>query len=481
MLTVTSPTSIFVLILAVLYKQYGPLSYTSSTFPIDVANRRRVSVSSAANIPHEVIGVTSRDVVYEESEISMILQPVKFGFAAPVKISNQTFQLLVDTASSDTWVVDSFFTCLNDLFGHVAQAYNQTKCIFGPTYDRGLDDSFRYISGYSFKVSLESGDGAGGPLGYAAVELAKDLEVPAQQIGLASAAVWGDGDGIVSGILGLGFPGLTHRFRSTNLWEDIPCWPGFVYPCNQDYYQSVTWSLFKNFTTADNIKNEALLPEQTFSLALARNSSVSSGLLTFGGVPNLTMPTVNVTTAFIRVPLEIKKYDNDYRHYVVSTISFTYGAANNLSKASTDNLQFVVDAGSIWNLLPANVSKVINLSFSPPAFRYTGNSSVNLLGLWAIDCTDYVAPEVGIELGGMTFWHNKEDLVRRFRVTEYTDDEGSGSEKEVCISTIQDGVDGATGKPNSNYNLGQPLLNNVLAVFDIGRLEMGFAKRIEYA
>lgn len=449
-----------------------------------LANRQRTTNTSATAVSIRTTVVKEKDVVYKESELSVVLKPVAGGFAAPVKINNQTFDLLVDTGSSDTWLVDSFFFCLSDLTpDHEKEAYNQSKCLFGPTYDRGHNNPFRTITGSSFKVYYASGDEAGGPLGYAQMGLANNLEIPAQQIGLASAAVWHGGDRVVSGILGLGLPGLTHRYKGTNLWQDILCVPGFVYPCNQEYYESVVWSLFKNFTTDDDVKNKALLSEQVFSLTLVRNSSASDGLLTLGGVPDLSLPVVNTTTPFTRVSLEIKKYDNDYRHYVILTSSFTYGTENGHTTTSADGLETMIDAGSMWNFLPAKISKGINLSFSPPAFRYASeNTSLRMENPWAIDCNDYTAPEVGVEIGGEMFWHNKKDLVRRFQVIEYTDNDkkGNGVKKEICLSTIQDGVKSPDGTPNSNFMLGQPFLQNVLAAFDIGRMEMGFAARTEY-
>lgn len=149
---------------------------------------RKIPSNPSRAYPPQPMSSTESSV-YKRSDLSIDLRPAKYSFAVPVKIGNQVFDLLLDTGSSDTWVVESFFTCLDDLYGHTVRAYNQSRCAFGPAYKRALDTSFQEISDRSFKVTYSSGDGAGGPLGYTSVRLGEELEIPAQQIGLASAAV----------------------------------------------------------------------------------------------------------------------------------------------------------------------------------------------------------------------------------------------------------------------------------------------------
>ena len=66
----------------------------------------------------------------------------------------------------------------------------------------------------------------------------------------------------------------------------------------------------------------------------------------------------------------------------------------------------------------------------------------------------------------------------RFNATTYDADIDDFVEMEYCISTIQDFVD--SGSSTWVGVLGQPFLKNVLAVFDVGRGELGFAAREYY-
>lgn len=93
-----------------------------------------------------------------------------------------------------------------------------------------------------------------------------NITVPKQQVGLAMEGVW-KGDSIVSGILGLGLPGLTASHPGGN-WSQRRTWRDS--PANAILYNPIVTSISKQVSPI-------------FSLALSRTPGQS--FLAFGGIP----------------------------------------------------------------------------------------------------------------------------------------------------------------------------------------------------
>ncbi len=99
----------------------------------------------------------------------------------------------------------------------------------------------------------------------------------------------------------------------------------------------------------------------------------------------------------------------------------------------------------------------VNMAFDPPA-RYIWS-----LGAYYTTC-DAVAPQFSVVIDGTVFPINPRDLIFRERKDVY-----SG----MCMTAISSGGDGP-------YILGDTFLQNVLAVFDVGRAQMRFISRPYY-
>lgn len=131
------------------------------------------------------------------------LQSLEIGeeFATEIDISGQKFQVIVDTGSSDTWVVEKGFECVSVSNGSDVVA--ESVCAFGPTYTSG--SSFKQIPNEFFNITYGDGEFLNGVMGTNQITLA-GIEVT-QEIALVNYAGW-TGDGVTSGLTGLAFPAL---------------------------------------------------------------------------------------------------------------------------------------------------------------------------------------------------------------------------------------------------------------------------------
>ncbi|KAB8300374.1 hypothetical protein EYC80_000556 [Monilinia laxa] len=172
-----------------------------------------------------------------------------------LKVEGQTYRLVIDTGSSDTWIVKPSFTCLD--FGTGAPT-SQSACHFGPGYAPG--SGFKFIPNEHFNTTYPSGENLkGGHLGLWTVNT---------QIATIDPAIW-LGDGTTSGLLGLAYPSITAAFNGTTF----------------DYDNAETQIPYDPIFTA--MYKQHLIPP-IFSLALSRPSNrigYGNGYLALGGLP----------------------------------------------------------------------------------------------------------------------------------------------------------------------------------------------------
>lgn len=122
-------------------------------------------------------------------------------FATEIKIGTQTFEVILDTGSSDTWVVESGFKCVD-----VSTKKNESEsyCNFGTPYK--VEKTFKTNKNERFKIGYGDGEFLTGIMGTEAVTMA-GIKVEHQTIALANYAGW-YGDGTTSGLAGFAYPAL---------------------------------------------------------------------------------------------------------------------------------------------------------------------------------------------------------------------------------------------------------------------------------
>lgn len=215
------------------------------------------------------------------SETTSTLIATQYGtvFDVPVTIGNQTFMLLVDTGSSDTYVMQTGYKCVNSTDNLVIP---ELDCLYrNKTYHKS--QTYHRVSNEMFGVQYGAGI-ASGLMAYEQVSMG-GISVKAQKVGIANDSN-PMGDGVNSGLLGLAYPSLTS-----------------AHPANQTS-NSTYWHDRLVYNPLLYTMHEQGLIDPYFSLALAhtpQNESISfGGYMTLGG-----LPPVNHSSHFSIVPVEI--------------------------------------------------------------------------------------------------------------------------------------------------------------------------------
>ncbi|OQE25328.1 hypothetical protein PENSTE_c006G03810 [Penicillium steckii] len=374
---------------------------------------------------------------------SLIATQFGMVFDAPVTIGNQSFQLLVDTGSSDTYVMQDGFTCIDSTENMVIP---QDECLYSnKTYHKSR--SHRHVPGEMFGIEYGAGI-ASGEMAYEDVSL-NGLSVKGQKVAIANVSTPMGDKGVNSGLLGLAYPALSsaHPANHTN---------NETYWYDRMAYDPVLFTMQQNG-----------LIDPYFSLALARTPQNASrgfgGYLTLGG-----LPPVKHSSKFSSVPVKIldsipKNITSGLhaRAYWASTVSsVSYGpSSGGKLKTNSTSFKFFLDSGNYIQYLPSAIANPINDLFDPPAKYVEGYEG------FVVDCSAKT-PKFGLTLGNQTFFHNGRDLI-------YQTDDGT------CISNIAPSESVPLLKQLDINILGVPFLKNVVAVFDFGENEMRFAKRLE--
>ncbi|KAK5943005.1 hypothetical protein PMZ80_004010 [Knufia obscura] len=422
---------------------------------------------------------------------STFLRATGASFLAEISFGSQTFLSVVDTGSSDTWIVHSDFTCVDIITN---QTIPRNRCYFGPQYQPGSE--FKRIPDANFNITYGDGEYLTGPVGTLPVTIA-DIRVPSQQVSLPNLAAW-QGDGLTSGIIGLAYPALTANYPGTNPHLDRYCAPGLPKQyCNQVVYSSLINTIFF----------EERLTAPIFALALSRDESGTGngGYLSIGGIPDLNMVGVK-NSEFASTPIRILPRDDQFRYYLMNIDglvilpagtpvpndsrwhayyagNFTdvnanltnsdVGGLNSTSPSNStahapppnmpgvtpgsESTSYILDSGTTLSFFPSGLVGRHASQFRPPATfdPYTG--------FYFVDCNARIPP-LGVKIGGHVFWHNPKDLVKEYDYAGTT-----------CILGIQD------SRMLGGINiLGDTFLDNVLAVFDLGENVIRFAARRDY-
>ncbi|KAF2401758.1 acid protease [Trichodelitschia bisporula] len=410
-------------------------------------------------------------------------------YLVPITLGTQRFQHVVDTGSSDTWVIGHDFKCIDPLSGsgsgagaglpastpHTAGSaaahgpgtgfLPPASCAFGPAYTRATSTTAARLPATArFNISYADGEFLTGTFAAERVTLA-GLTLPAQAVAIVDTAYW-SGDGHSSGLLGLAYPNLTRAFAPGT-------WPARPAPYNP---------LFTSMWQAN-------LTAPLFSLALSRRAN-AAGVLALGGLPP---PPVRWSRTWARAPLEYltltladgsTRRESEYQLYMISAEGFALGppadempaAPTTLAtsvRAATPKLsavrtvpatgtraplvpvgtgktgptggagagkagghkltrlsavtQFAVDSGTTLMYTHADLARTVAGLFDPPGWTDASGT------VFLVQCGAR-APQFSVRIGGVDFWVNGKDMVQdaggRFKGSGI----GGAAEGPICVS-----------------------------------------------
>jgi len=370
-------------------------------------------------------------------------------FATEITFGTETFESIVDTGSSDTWIIESGFKCVN-----ISNSAPETEafCNFGPTYN--VTDTFVQIPDENFNITYGDGEFLTGIIGTEEVTLA-GITVE-QTVALVNYAAW-DGDGTTSGLIGLAYPalyGFHFNFEILTDFHRTSAYAGTDPTLdNSPAGEQIVYSpIFHTMVT------DGLVPD-LFSLAILRDISGPSGYLSLGGLPPLTFNGTFTSTPILIT--HIDHYPVTYDFYTINVDSILLHGKP-LPGSGGPSIQYIVDSGTTLNYFPTSVADAFNAAFDPPAV-YSEDD-----GVYYVDC-NAKKPALDILIAGTRFDTNPLDLI----LLAGTDENGN----DICISGVDDGGSDPT---EDVYILGDTFQKNVISVFDIGAAEMRFAAREHY-
>jgi hypothetical protein len=127
------------------------------------------------------------------AETRYIIDNEHMKYIVPITVGNQTLNILIDTGSSDTWLLQSDFQCYHT-FDNASHAFsgklNDRACNFGPGYIPAAS----FEANPSIRQFTCYGSGAGtqrcvsGPLGYADVTI-NGFTAPHQIVGAVNQVI----------------------------------------------------------------------------------------------------------------------------------------------------------------------------------------------------------------------------------------------------------------------------------------------------
>ncbi|KAL1896583.1 hypothetical protein Sste5346_004617 [Sporothrix stenoceras] len=365
-------------------------------------------------------------------------------YITQVVAGSNNLSLVVDTGSSDTWFVRQGFSCVDPQYHRPTL---NAACGFGPVFKGDFPGGAIPNQHLAVAYGNPGGPFLEGLLGYSDLEIS-GLRLKKQTIGLVTRGYW-DGDGVTSGLLGLGLPGLTNA---------LPGAPSTTRAGDELDQQRVSVEYAPFVSTLASETNVT-----QFSLALSRDPEQS--FLALGGAPpNIEIdPSLGWVTTPIVKTSTLSNPVGRFMYYTISVESLQYNSSVlRRSTIAVDgqplrDLPIIVDSGTTLNLFPYEVALAINQLYTPHA-QFDPDQ-----GSWIVKC-DATPPSLGVQIGDKVIWTDPKSMI--------LPPTGAGSlGNNYCLS-------GVGARNDAPFILGDTFMQQLVTVFDVGNKEIKFAKRV---
>jgi hypothetical protein len=348
------------------------------------------------------------------------------GYYIDVEVGTpgQKQTMVLDTGSSDAWIVDVDADLCSDR--SLQRTYGDSCSL---TYDRTQSSTYKMAVRNGFSIQYLDESEASGDYIYDNFKIA-DVTIKGLQIGLADTVVMG------TGVLGIGFP------ANEAAVEEYP-------------------------NIIDQLADQGLINSRAYSLYLNDRRS-SSGTILFGGID---------TDKFIgdlKVLPILKGSGSNYTHFAVRMTSITTDNDGTTTTAlqSSSGIAAILDSGTTLSYVPDDISVELVKALN----AYTDYVST---GLTFIDC-GLLTSDLTITFG---FGTGSTTATIVVPVTEMILDMLQGLERyfpddlpfdDVCLFGIQSAD--SFGTLATTALLGDTFLRSAYVVYDLDHKEIGMAQ-----
>jgi hypothetical protein len=134
--------------------EYTTIPRAATSVPITGTATRRSSKTASLNaVRNHINGHLPNGGGHgghqKPSSIPLVGAPLGLDYLVNITVGGQTFAVVIDTGSSNTWVPTTNFTCFNVTGGMVSQE----ECGFGPLFDIEASKTFVPIEDVNFNVT----------------------------------------------------------------------------------------------------------------------------------------------------------------------------------------------------------------------------------------------------------------------------------------------------------------------------------------
>ncbi|KAH8887635.1 acid protease [Thozetella sp. PMI_491] len=364
-----------------------------------------------------------------------------------VEFDGETIPMLVDTGSSDIWIVKKGFKCVSKK----DQPVDAENCNIPQTVTQ--KPSGGYVKNANLSITYGDQSFVSGPMAFQDVTVA-GLTVKKQQVGVADVVSVGagGGDSSYSGLMGVSYPALTSEV-DTETGESVQ-------------YTSIMANMQKQ-----NVAS-------SFSMALDRGLD-RGGFMAFGGVPPVDILGDYVTTPILKPTVKSddgSTSQGDFNGYYVNarmvlrhssdgSIPTVYNVTNEFKYS--DKFKTLIDSGTSLTTVHKNLASHIMTAFNPPAQL---NVNPDDDDSYYVLCTAQ-APFLGVWFGNDAstgvVWFDSQDLILQ-------DSWANVNGKKYCLTGVQAASD------DDDPIMGDTFMHNALVVFNVGDSNLSFAQRPMY-
>lgn len=347
-----------------------------------------------------------------------------------VQLGDVKTTLLVDSGSFSLWTVQQDYNC--------SDGYNifpQSDCNLVGSWNPSADSDAKPYEGATYYESYGSGFAQGSA--YNTTVTVAGITIDQYPIGYASQVSFSGGDGIASGIIGLGM-GIATGFSNATTYATLK--PDGFFDLLKDKLSAWQFAI----TLAQGISDGATLTS-------------NHGTLAFGGLSEDMLKDIG-DASFATVNISAADTEGEYAYWGGVVDGWTYPTNTTTSGYATPfSSDVLFDSGTAYMVLDRGTFAAYNSLWSGGSELRRTNLT-NSPHYYYIHC-NATAPDLSIIIGGQTRNISSEDLIYRYP-------------NGTCMSSV-------TPDDNSPHDiLGAPFFKSNVVIFDGDEKAIHVAQKI---